>query len=424
MGKGVPHTKHGSCNGTLGVLACHNSLGDLRMQQIATRVCIIGAGPAGMILALLLQMRGIEVVLLEQGTRSEVLARIRAGILEPGVVQFLRNSGIETRMNTLGRPRNGSRIVWQDRPALVIDVKRWTGTEMMAYGQTYLTEDLYAQADRLGTPRFHSVTDLDVSGLQDTRPQLSFRTPEGTVQITCDYVIGCDGGRGSCVGLIPETVRRVHERIYPFGWLGIMVAAPPLDDFTYIHHAEGFALAAQRGPNLSRYYVQTPLDQGVEHWSDERFWQAFLSRAPKDVAAAVVTGPSIEKSLAPLRSRVVEPLQWGRLFLAGDAAHLVPPTGAKGLNLAINDVRLLSQALIGHYDDGDDAQLESYSFNALRRVWATSDFSWRLTRLLHVFPGEPSFDDRLRQFDYDRLLDSEERQRALARDYAGLGEKD
>ncbi len=373
-----------------------------------------------MILAILLQMRGIDVVVLERGTRVDVLSRIRAGIMEPGIVQFLRDSGIETRIDQLGRPRNGSRIVWQDRPDVVIDVKRWTGAEMMAYGQTYLTEDLYAQADRLGTQLFDDVTELAVTGLQGNRPQVAFKTPDRAVEITCDYVIGCDGGRGHCLGLIPEAARQVHERIYPFGWLGIMVEAPPLDDVTYIHHSEGFALAAQRGPNLSRYYVQTPLDQGVEQWPDVRFWQTFLTRAPKDVADAVVTGPSIEKALTPLRSRVVEPLRWGRLFLAGDAAHLVPPTGAKGLNLAINDVRLLSQALIAHFEEGDDGLLERYSTDALARVWAASDLSWRLTRLLHVFPGEPSFDDRLRQFDYDRLLESEDRQRALALDYAGI----
>lgn len=391
------------------------------MRQISTRVCIVGAGPAGMILALLLQLQGIDVVVLERRTRAEVLSRIRAGVLEPGVVQFLRGSGIETRLDQLGRPRNGSRIVWQDRPGLMIDVRRWTGTEMLAYGQTYLTEDLYAQADRLGTLRHEAVSELEVSGLQGNRPQVGFRTAAGAFRLTCDFVIGCDGARGHCASLIPEAQRRVHERIYPFGWLGIMVEAPPLDDFTYIHHAEGFALAAQRGPNLSRYYVQTPLDQGVEAWPDDRFWQAFLARAPKDIAAAVVTGPSVEKSLAPLRSRVIEPMRWGRLFLAGDAAHLVPPTGAKGLNLAIHDVRLLSGALIAHYTEGRDDLLDRYSADALARVWAASNLSWQLTRLLHVFPGEPSFDARLRQCDYDRLLDSEDLQRALAREYAGIG---
>ncbi|CAN1564390.1 UbiH 2-polyprenyl-6-methoxyphenol hydroxylase and related FAD-dependent oxidoreductases [Paracoccaceae bacterium] len=389
------------------------------MQRQTTQVAIVGAGPAGMILALLLRMQGIDCVVLERRARAEVLARIRAGVLEPAAARFLRESGLVTRIDSLGRPRNGSRIAWQDRPSLMIDVKRWTGTEMMAYGQTFLTEDLYAQADQLDLRLFEQVTDLDVTGLDGQRPKLEFRTPEGAIQLDCDFVIGCDGARGQCAGLIPEANRRTFERDYPFGWLGIMVEAPPIDDFTYIHHAEGFALAAQRGPNLSRYYVQTPLDQGVEAWPDDRFWKTFLHRAPADIAAEVVTGPSIEKSLAPLRSRVIEPMRWGRLFLAGDAAHVVPPTGAKGLNLAISDIRLLSRALIARYVEGRSDLLDSYSGDALRRVWAASNLSWRLTRLLHVFPGEPSIDARLRQCDYDQLLESDDLQRALARDYAG-----
>ncbi len=389
------------------------------MQRQTTQVAIVGAGPAGMILALLLRMQGIDCVVLERRARAEVLARIRAGVLEPAAARFLRESGLVTRIDSLGRPRNGSRIAWQDRPSLMIDVKRWTGTEMMAYGQTFLTEDLYAQADQLDLRLFEQVTDLDVTGLDGQRPKLEFRTPEGAIQLDCDFVIGCDGARGQCAGLIPEANRRTFERDYPFGWLGIMVEAPPIDDFTYIHHAEGFALAAQRGPNLSRYYVQTPLDQGVEAWPDDRFWKTFLHRAPADIVAEVVTGPSIEKSLAPLRSRVIEPMRWGRLFLAGDAAHVVPPTGAKGLNLAISDIRLLSRALIARYVEGRSDLLDSYSGDALRRVWAASNLSWRLTRLLHVFPGEPSIDARLRQCDYDQLLESDDLQRALARDYAG-----
>ncbi len=390
------------------------------MKNVTTQVAIVGAGPAGMILALLLQMRGIDCVVLERRARVDVLARIRAGVLEPAAVQFLRESGLVTRLDLLGRPRNGSRIAWQDRPGLMIDVKRWTGTEMMAYGQTFLTEDLYAQGDGLGLSLFERVTDLDVTGLEGVRPQVEFRTPDGAFHLNCDYVIGCDGARGQCAGLIPEANRRTYERVYPFGWLGIMVEAPPVDDFTYIHHVDGFALAAQRGPNLSRYYVQTPLDEGVEAWPDDRFWKTFLHRAPSDLAAQVVTGPSIEKSLAPLRSRVIEPMRWGRLLLAGDAAHVVPPTGAKGLNLAISDARLLSRALIAYYGEGRSDLLDSYSADALRRVWVASNLSWRLTRLLHVFPGEPSIDARLRQCDYEQLLESDDLQRALARDYAGI----
>ncbi len=390
------------------------------MKQISTQVVIVGAGPAGMILALLLEMAGVDCVVLERRARDDVLARIRAGVLEPSAVEFLRESGLVTRLDRLGRPRNGSRIAWQDRPSMMIDVKRWTGTEMMAYGQTFLTEDLYAQSDVLGTRLFEEVDHLKIEGIDSSRPTLEFWTPKGNLHITCDYVIGCDGSRGHCVTLIPEAKRQIFKRVYPFGWLGILAETPPVDDFTYIYHSEGFALATQRGPNLSRYYVQTPLDQGIEAWPDDRFWETFLHRAPKDLAEQVVTGPSIEKSLAPLRSRVVEPMRWGNLFLAGDAAHLVPPTGAKGLNLAISDVRLLSRALLAHYQDGTDELLDRYSEDALRRVWTASNLSWRLTRLLHVFPGEPAIDARLRLCDYEELLENEDLQRVLARDYAGV----
>lgn len=390
------------------------------MKRISTQVAIIGAGPAGMILALLLSLRGIDCVVLERRARADVLARIRAGVLEPAAVRFLRDSGLLTRLDTLGRPRNGSRIAWQDRPGFMIDVKRWTGAEMMAYGQTFLTEDLYAQADACGLAMHHNVGDLDVTDLETDRPRLSFATPDGSFDLSADFVLGCDGARGISASLIPEDRRRTYARDYPFGWLGIMVEAPPVDDFTYIYHSDGFALAAQRGPNLSRYYVQTPLDQGVEAWSDDRFWKTFLHRAPPDLAAQVTTGPSIEKSLAPLRSRVTEPMRWGRLFLAGDAAHVVPPTGAKGLNLAISDASLLSRAVIAHYAEGRSDLLDSYSADALHRVWSASSLSWRLTRLLHVFPGEPTFEARLRQCDYDQLLESGDMQRVLALAYAGF----
>lgn len=391
------------------------------MKPVSTQVAIVGGGPSGMILALILQMRGIDCLVIERRSSAEVQSRIRAGVLEPSAVKFLRDSGIETRIDRLGRPRNGSRIAWQGRPGVMIDVKRWLGTEMMAYGQTYLTEDLYAQANKLGTVIHAEADALQISGIEGNRPVLEFRTPEGPFQVTADYVAGCDGARGLCVSLIPAAQRQTFERVYPFGWLGIMSETPPIDDFTYIHHSEGFALAAQRGPNLSRYYVQTPLDEGVEAWPDDRFWKTFLRRAPEEIAAKVVSGPSIEKSLAPLRSRVVEPMRWGRLFLAGDAAHVVPPTGAKGLNLAISDVRLLSRALLAHYREGTDALLDRYSTDALRRVWAASNLSWRMTQLLHVFPGEPMIDARLRLCDYDQLLASEDLQRQLARDYAGEG---
>jgi len=390
------------------------------MHERRTQVAIVGGGPAGMILAVMLEREGIDCVVLERRSREHVLSRIRAGVLEPAAVRFLRDNALSGRLDTLGRPRNGTRIAWQDRPSFMIDVKRWTGLSMMAYGQTLLTEDLYALRESTGTPWFGEISDLSVDGLPDGPPRLGFRHDGEMHELVCDYVVACDGAQGTLSRLIPEALRRDFEQVYPFGWLGIMVETPPVDDFTYIHHSEGFALAAQRGPNLSRYYVQSPMDEGPEHWPDDRFWDTFLRRAPAEIAAQVTTGPSIEKSLAGLRSRVTEPLRWGRLLLVGDAAHVVPPTGAKGLNLAISDVSLLSRALIALYRDGDPGRLDRYSGEALKRIWAASNLSWRLTRLLHVFPGESPFARRLCQSDYDLLLDSEEIQRALAHEYAGL----
>ena len=390
------------------------------MTQSRTQVVIVGAGPVGMLLGLLLERAGIDCVVLERRTRAHVLSRIRAGLLEPGTVEFLRASGVGERMDKIGRPRDGTRIAWQGRPSFMIDVKRWTGLEMMAYGQTFLTEDLYALREATGTPYFDEVSDLVIEGVDGTRPSVSFTTPSRSVQMRCDFVVGCDGAQGHCSQLVPDTVRQVYQRTFPFGWLGIMVEAPPIDDFTYIRHETGFALAAQRTPMLSRYYLQSDLDEGVDAWSDDRFWKTFLSRCPPEIAEQVVTGPSIEKSLFPLRSRVIEPMRWGRLFLAGDAAHVFPPTGAKGLNLALSDIQLLSAGLIAHFTDGDDGLLDRYSSDALSRVWAATNLSWRMTKLLHIFPSDDAYDQRIRQSEYDLLLESEEVQRSMAHEYAGL----
>lgn len=390
------------------------------MQQHRTQVVIVGAGPAGMLLGLLLEKAGIDCIVLERRSRDHVLSRIRAGLLEPGAVEFLRESGVGDRMDQIGRPRDGTRIAWQGRPSFMIDVKNWTGLEMMAYGQTFLTEDLYSMREATGTPYYDQITDLVIEGIDGTRPEVSFTTDGHSVRVQCDFVIGCDGAQGPCSQMIPETIRQVYERKFPFGWLGIMVEAPPIDDFTYIRHETGFALAAQRTPMLSRYYVQSRLDEGPEAWSDERFWDTFLGRCPPEIAAQVTTGPSIEKSLAALRSRVVEPMRWGRLFLAGDAAHVFPPTGAKGLNMALSDIQLLSAALIAHFSENDDRLLDSYSVDALSRVWAAQHLSWRMTKLLHVFPTDDPYDRKIRQAEYDLILKSEEVQRALAFEYAGL----
>lgn len=380
---------------------------------------IVGGGPAGMALANILLEGGIDCLVLERRTRAHVLGRVRAGVLEPGSARFLEATGLSPRLATLGRKRDGTRIAWHDRPGLMIDVKRWTGQNMVGFGQTLLTEDLYARHDTFGAPYRDEVGDVEVRGLDSEAPEVSFRGKDGPETVLCDFVIGCDGSRSRCADLMPAGIRRTYGRTYPFGLLGVLVETPPVDDFTYIYHPDGFALAAQRGPNLSRYYVQTPADEGLEAWPDDRFWETFLHRAPPSLAAQVTPGPTIEKSMTAIRSKVVEPMQWGRLFLAGDAAHVVPPTGAKGLNLALSDVRLLSAALLEVYATGRRDSLDTYSERALRKVWAAANLSWRLTHLLHVFPGEDPFDVKLRQSNYDLLLESEALQEALAVEYSG-----
>jgi p-hydroxybenzoate 3-monooxygenase len=394
--------------------------GKTKMRILKTEVAIVGGGPAGMLLAHALGQAGISTTVLEQRSRAHVLSRIRAGVMEPSAVKFLRQVGMSDRMDRIGRPRDGTAIAWQNRPGIMIDVKYWTGLEMMAYGQTYLTEDLYAAHDATGAPLITEVSEVRLDGIETNAPAVHFRHGEQDFRLECKVIAGCDGARGVCAQSIPADVRKSYERHYPFGWLGIMVERPPINDFTYIYHEDGFALAAQRGPNLSRYYVQAPLSDTLEDWPDDRFWETFLHRAPPSIAQKLAIGPSIEKSLTALRSQVTEPMRHGRLFLAGDSAHLVPPTGAKGLNLAISDVRLLSEALIALLRERTSLLIDSYSQRALKRVWAAENLSWRLTKLLHVFADESPFEQKLRLADYDLLLGVPEIQHALAFEYAGL----
>ena len=384
-----------------------------------TQVCIIGGGPAGLFLSHVLHRAGIDSIILERQTKAYVLGRIRAGVLEHGTVELLRQYGLAERMDRDGMPKDGTRVVWQGKDEFFIDTLRWTGKRMMIWGQTQITEDLYAAREREGGEivfEAANVTLHDVTG----SPSVTYEKDGEKVEIACDFVAGCDGFHGPSRQAIPADVRREFERIYPFGWLGIMVERPPLKELVYAYHEDGFAMASRRTPMLSRYYVQVPSADKVEDWSDDRFWEAFLRRLPDDMAREVVTGPSVEKSIAPLRSFVSEPLRWGRLFLAGDSAHIVPPTGAKGLNLAFSDVFYLSRGLIAHYDRRDDAYLDSYSEMALRRIWAAENISWKLTKLLHRFPDEHPFDQMIRQNDYDLLLASEAAQHALAYEYIGL----
>jgi p-hydroxybenzoate 3-monooxygenase len=383
---------------------------------VRTQVAIVGAGPAGLLLSELLHRRGVQSVVLERQTLAYVLSRIRAGVLESTTVDVLRANGLAERMDREGHVHDGMKIVWAGRDGLFIDVKKHVGRQFMAYGQTNLQEDLLAAARRRNAAIIDEADDVALHDLASDKP---FITSSRTGRIDCDFIAGCDGFHGVSRRSIPPGVLKEFEKVYPFGWLGILSETPPLADITYANHPRGFALASQRSAMLSRYYIQVPLDTRLEDWPDERFWPEFKARFPSELANAMVIGPSIEKSIAPLRSYVAEPMRYGRLYLAGDAAHIVPPTGAKGLNLAVSDAYYLSRALAGFYQ-GNRGLLETYSATALRRVWASVRISWYLTNLLHRFPGASDFDQRAQEYELDYLKSSRHAQAALAEQYAGL----
>jgi p-hydroxybenzoate 3-monooxygenase len=385
-----------------------------------TQVAIIGAGPAGLLLSHILHRNGIDSIVLERQTRAHVLERIRAGVLEAGTIALLREVGLGERMDREGHPHDGSWIAWEGRPRFLIDTRKYTGKPMMAYGQTAITEDLFAARDAAGGKIVDEAANVRLHEVASGRPYITYEKDGERVRIDCDYVAGCDGYHGVSRSSIPVDVMKTYEKGYPFGWLGIMSETPPYPDICYCYHSRGFALASQRSPMLSRYYIQCDLDDKVDDWPDDRFWEEFLARCPPDMAESIFTGPSIEKSIAPLRSFVAEPMRYGRLFLAGDAAHIVPPTGAKGLNLAVSDVFYLSRALIEAYRKGNAAYLDSYSDTALRRVWGAARMSWWLTMLLHRFPNETPFDEQMRLNQFDYLHASEHAAATLAEQYVGL----
>lgn len=389
-----------------------------------TDIAIIGAGPAGTTLGLMLHQAGIDCVVVERQSRDYVLGRIRAGVLEWTTVEILDSLGVGERMHAEGHVHSGVSIGWRGREILSIELQALSGKPMMAYGQTEVQTDLYRRADEVGLPIIFEAVDVELHGLTGDiagdSPAVTFAATDGEPhRIDCTAIAGCDGYHGVSRVTIPDEVKTEYEKAYPFGWLGVLSETPPLSQLMYVNNERGFALCSERNPMLSRYYVQCPLTDTVDDWSDDRFWSELLARVPASAAETIVTGPSIEKSIAPLRSYVVEPMQWGSLHLAGDAAHIVPPTGAKGLNLAIADVRYLADAFIARAE-GDHTKLANYSTIALGRVWNAVRFSWWLTMLLHRFPDQTAFDQRAQEQDLYYLASSRAAQESMAEQYVGL----
>ena len=386
-----------------------------------TQVCIIGGGPSGLLLSQLLHLKGIENVVLERQSRAYVLSRIRAGVLEHGFARLMREAQCGERMDREGEIHDGFLIAHDGRTDRVDLQKHSGGNSVIVYGQTELTRDLYEARDRMGGVVVHNAEDVKLHDLKARMPYVTYRHDGAEGRVDCDYVIGADGFHGASRKSIPADVLREYERVYPFGWLGVLSRTKPVSpELIYVSHERGFALCSLRSQVLSRYYVQVPLTDTVEQWSDDAFWAELKQRLPADVAAGLETGPSIEKSIAPLRSFVAEPMQYGRLFLAGDSAHIVPPTGARGLNSAGSDIYYLYHALTDHYKNGSDAGLETYSQTALARIWKAQRFSWWMTTLLHRFPDNSPYQDKLQQTELAYLFSSDAAQRSLAENYVGL----
>ena len=385
-----------------------------------TQVVIIGGGPSGLLLAQLLHLSGIESVILERQTRAYVLGRIRAGVLEWGSVEALRRAGVGARMDAEGFVHGGTYLAALNR-GFRIDFEGLVGKSVMVYGQTEVTADLYAARDASGGLVIHEAEGVTPHDLETDAPYVTYVKGGAEHRIDCDFVAGCDGFHGVSRKCIPASVLKEYERVYPFGWLGILSETPPAhEELIYANHARGFALCSMRNANLSRYYIQVPLEDQVGQWSDDAFWDELRRRIPADVAETMATGPSIEKSIAPLRSFVAEPMRWGRLFLVGDAAHIVPPTGAKGLNLAVSDVHYLHEGLAAHYADGEAEGIERYSERALARIWHCERFSWQMTSLLHRFPDQGDFGQKMQESELAYLEMSTAARTALAENYVGI----
>lgn len=384
-----------------------------------TQIAIIGAGPSGLLLAQLLQRHGIDSVVLEQRSREYVEARIRAGLLEQGTVDLLEEAGVGQRLHREGLVHNGVALGFDGR-ILRIDLKALTSSAMTVYGQTEITKDLGDACAASGRRLVYEATDVALSGFASSKPTVSFKHRGALETLECDFIAGCDGYHGISRRSVPAEALTTHERVYPFGWLGVLSeTAPVSDELLYANHARGFALCSMRSLTRSRYYIQCTPEDRIEQWPDSRFWDELRARLPEAHARRMEAGPSIEKSIAPLRSFVAEPLRFGRLFLVGDAAHIVPPTGAKGLNLAAADVRVLYQGFAEFYRGGGDTLLEEYSARALARVWKATRFSWWFTSVMHKF-SDDSFAYRLQMAELEYLEGSAAASKAFAENYVGL----
>lgn len=386
-----------------------------------TQVAIVGAGPSGLLLGQLLYKAGIDAIVLERQTGDYVLSRIRAGVLEQVCIDLLDEAGVGQRMHKEGLVHGGFDLLFKGQRHRIDMNKLTGGKNVMVYGQTELTRDLMDARRELGLPTVYEAQNVQVHEFETTKPRVTYEKDGQTHTIECDFIAGCDGFHGVCRASAPKDKIREYEKVYPFGWLGLLSDTPPVHhELIYANSPRGFALCSQRSLTRSRYYLQVPLTDKIEDWSDEAFWDELRNRLDPEARAKLVTGPSIEKSIAPLRSFVTEPMRFGRMFLAGDAGHIVPPTGAKGLNLAATDVKYLSTAIIEFYQENSELGIDTYSERCLRRIWRAERFSWWFTQLMHRFPGEGEIAQKFQEAELDYLIHSESGSRTIAENYVGL----
>lgn len=390
------------------------------MDILKTQVAIIGSGPAGLLLGQLLYKAGIDHIIVEQRSAEYVASRIRAGILEQVSVDLLKQAGVDQNLKDKGLPHSGIEILTNGELHRVDLAALTGGKQVTVYGQTEVTKDLMAAREAEQLTSFYEAQNVQVKDFY-TAPKVEFEYQGKAFQIQCDFIAGCDGYHGVCRASVPDDKIKTFEKVYPFGWLGVLADVPPVaDELIYVQSERGFALCSMRSETRSRYYLQVPLTDHVEDWSDEKFWDELKKRLDPESREKLVTGPSIEKSIAPLRSFVTEPMRFGKLFLAGDAAHIVPPTGAKGLNLAASDIAYLSSALVEYYVEGSEQGINEYSEKCLQRVWKAERFSWWMTHLLHRFETESEFDHKIKQAELSYVLGSIAGKTTLAENYVGL----